>query len=374
MKIQINRLTLPADRRILVTSDIHGQLGHLKGALETANFSKDDILFIIGDMIEKGPNSLGVLRYVMELCETHTVYPLIGNVDAHRLEMIGRWHIAEIYPYLKHMQRHWGGCLLSEMCEELGIRIRSPLDLLAARTKIQAGFQKELDFLKFLPTIIETPHFIFVHGGLPTQELSTLEGTDAHPCLKNDAFLEKGLRFSKYVVVGHWPVTLYNDKIDCANPIINREQHIISIDGGCSLKRTGQLNLLIIPAEDSEEFTFASFDGFPVRVALDPQEGSEDPFCLLYTDNAVRLLKREAEFSFVEHRHTGRRLWVLNEDLYGSGKAMHCDDSTDYRIPVRPGDRLWVILETSKGALVKKDGVSGWYCGRLEEASEPALL
>ena len=103
MKIQINRLTLPADRRILVTSDIHGQLGHLKGALETANFSKDDILFIIGDMIEKGPNSLGVLRYVMELCETHTVYPLIGNVDAHRLEMIGRWHIAEIYPYLKHM-------------------------------------------------------------------------------------------------------------------------------------------------------------------------------------------------------------------------------------------------------------------------------
>lgn len=201
-----------------------------------------------------------------------------------------------------------------------------------------------------------------------------MEGTDAHPCLKNDAFLEKGLRFSKYVVVGHWPVTLYNDKIDCANPIINREQHIISIDGGCSLKRTGQLNLLIIPAEDSEEFTFASFDGFPVRVALDPQEGSEDPFCLLYTDNAVRLLKREAEFSFVEHRHTGRRLWVLNEDLYGSGKAMHCDDSTDYRIPVRPGDRLSVILETSKGALVKKDGVSGWYCGRLEEASEPALL
>ena len=175
-------------------------------------------------------------------------------------------------------------------------------------------------------------------------------------------------------MVGHWPVTLYNDKIHCANPIINPEQHIISIDGGCSLKRTGQLNLLIIPAEDSEEFTFASFDGFPVRVALDPQEGSEDPFCLLYTDNAVRLLKREAEFSFVEHRHTGRRLWVLNEDLYGSGKAMHCDDSTDYRIPVRPGDRLSVILETSKGALVKKDGVSGWYCGRLEEASEPALL
>ena len=201
-----------------------------------------------------------------------------------------------------------------------------------------------------------------------------MEGTDAHPCLKNDAFMEKGLRFSKYVVVGHWPVTLYNGKIDCANPIINREQHIISIDGGCSLKRTGQLNLFIIPSEDSEEFSFSSFDGLPVRVALDSQEGSEDPFCILYTDNAVRLLERGAEFSFVEHRHTGRRLWVLNEDLSGSGKTMRCYDSTDYRLPVCPGDHLSVILETPKGALVKKDGISGWYCGRLGEALEPALL
>ena len=60
----------------------------------------------------------------------------------------------------------------------------------------------------------------------------------------------------------------------------------------------------------------SSFDGFPVRVALDPQEGSEDPFCLLYTDNAVRLLKREAEFSFVGTIGIPvAGIWVLNEDL-----------------------------------------------------------
>ena len=62
MKTKINRLTLPAERRILATSDIHGQLHYLKGALEKAKFSKNDILFIVGDLIEKGPNSLDVLR------------------------------------------------------------------------------------------------------------------------------------------------------------------------------------------------------------------------------------------------------------------------------------------------------------------------
>lgn len=369
MKMKIDRLTLPAGRRILATSDIHGQLGHLKSALENVHFSKDDILFIVGDLIEKGPDSLGTLRYVMQLCEAYTVYPLIGNVDAYQLKMIDRWNVEEAYGHIKHRQRRWGSCLLSEMCNELGIRVRSPLDLLAARPKIQAGFQKELDFLRSLPTAVETQHLIFVHGGLPSDDLSSLEGTDAHPYLKNDAFMEKGLRFSKYVIVGHWPVMLYNGRIDCANPIVNREQRIISIDGGCSLKRTGQLNLFIIPSEGSEDFSFVHFDGFPVRTALDPQEASENPFCILYTDNAIRLLERGEDFSLVEHRGTGRRLWVMNSDLHGKGKFMRCEDCTDYCLPVRPGDQLAVVLETTRGFLVKKDGVSGWYRGRLNKGS-----
>lgn len=366
MKTKINRLTLPAERRILATSDIHGQLHHLKGALERAKFSKDDILFIVGDLIEKGPNSLDVLRYVMRLCEEYTVYPLIGNVDEYRLEMIEHGDAPSLYLYFDHMIRHWGGCLLSEMCGELGIRIRTPLDLFSARPKIRKAFQRELDFLRGLPTIIETQRFIFVHGGLPTDDLAALEGTDAFPYLKNDAFLEKGLRFSKYVVVGHWPVTLYRSQIDCSNPIISREQKIISIDGGCSLKRTGQLNVLIIPSESSEEFSFVSFDGFPVRTALDSQEASENPCHILFTDNAIRILEREEEFSFVEHRRTGRKLWVPNEDILNFGKDARCDDCTDYCLPVRQGDRLSVIQETSRGYLVKKDGTAGWYRGQLK--------
>jgi len=68
-------------RRILAVSDIHGNLPFFQHLLEKVSFSPDDILVLVGDMLEKGPDSLGLLRYIVQLCKTHTVYPLCGNCD-----------------------------------------------------------------------------------------------------------------------------------------------------------------------------------------------------------------------------------------------------------------------------------------------------
>ena len=42
-----------------------------------------------------------------------------------------------------------------------------------------------------------------------------------------------------------------------------------------------------------------------------------------------------------------------------------CNDCTDYVLPLEPGDRVSVVEETSRGFLVKHNGVSGWYGGEL---------
>ena len=68
-------------RRILAVSDIHGNLPFFQHLLEKVSFSPDDILVLVGDMLEKGPDSLGLLHYIVQLCKTHTVYPLCGNCD-----------------------------------------------------------------------------------------------------------------------------------------------------------------------------------------------------------------------------------------------------------------------------------------------------
>ena len=69
------------DKRVLVTSDIHGHCDWLEELLSRAEFTNDDILVIVGDIIQKGPESLKTLRYVMELCQNDNVTCLMGNVD-----------------------------------------------------------------------------------------------------------------------------------------------------------------------------------------------------------------------------------------------------------------------------------------------------
>ena len=70
--------------------------------------------------------------------------------------------------------------------------------------------------------------------------------------MKNDDFRGQGHSFEKYVIVGHWPVTLYHEHIPSAAPIFDWDRKIISIDGGCVLKIDGQLNALILPSEDAQ--------------------------------------------------------------------------------------------------------------------------
>ena len=51
-KAVVQEMTLPPDRRLLMVSDIHGNLPFLKGLLRKADFGRGDTLFLLGDMLE----------------------------------------------------------------------------------------------------------------------------------------------------------------------------------------------------------------------------------------------------------------------------------------------------------------------------------
>ena len=55
----------------------------------------------------------------------------------------------------------------------------------------------------------------------------------------------------------------------------------------------------------------------------------------------------------------------LTKYLFTDAAETDCNDCTDYVLPLRPGDRVHVIEETSRGYFVKHEGLSGWYYGRL---------
>ncbi len=356
-------------QRVLAISDIHGNLAMLKGVLAKVGFQAGDVLILVGDLLEKGQDSLAVLRYLMELSNTHTVYPLCGNCDhIDRAFLEGRRGADEnLWPVF----RFWGErALVNQLGAELGLPLpQQAADLVQLRQAIRTHYPRETDFLLGMPHILEAGNFIFVHGGVPRED--RLEELDAYSCMKNDNFLGQDHTFHKWVVVGHWPVTLYHPDIPTARPFIQRDRHIVSIDGGCVLKLDGQLNALVIPDIYGDEMSHVAYDGLPVMVAADNQQRSSHPLNIRWNDSVVETLWEDGDCAWCRHTSSGRELWIPKGHLHcrRDGK-LHCEDITDYRLPVAAGERLALVGSYDRGHLVKKHGMSGWYLGRLREPGE----
>ena len=245
----------------------------------------------------------------------------------------------------------------------------SPADILLSKQAVISHFENEFKFLVDLPTVVETQKYIFVHGGLRKKQVSDNLEKSVFELTKFDAFAEKTSDvFDKYIIAGHWPVVLYSSDIPQMNPVINRDKKIISIDGGCGVKKDGQLNLLIIPDINCsvDEISHICYDEIPTAYALENQNSSKDPIYISWINREIRILDKSEEFSYIEHVKSGRKLHIPNAYLRNDTEAF---DYTDYVLPVNKGDRLSVISRNSKGYLVKKDGVVGWYCGDL--SSDP---
>ena len=364
---KIEQITLEPGKRILVTGDIHGHLSYFKEILKKACFSDEDVLFIIGDMIEKGPENLNTLRYIMKLCKQGNVIPLIGNVDAYRLKLIyelSEENVCGFYNYVLNLRQWAGTSFYEELAAECGYTINSPEDILLSKASVINHFENEFGFLANLPTVIETQNYIFVHGGLREKQVSDNLSKSVFELTKYDAFAQNTpYTFDKYVIAGHWPVVLYGSDIPQMNPIIDCNKRIISIDGGCGVKKDGQLNLLIIPDINCSvnDISHISYDEFPTVCALDEQNPSTESIYISWLNKEIKILNKGEEFSCVEHITSGRKLHIPNSYIRNETE---CFDYTDYFLPVKRGDKLSIISENSKGCIAKKDGIIGWYCGK----------
>lgn len=363
---RVRKLDLAPGRRVLVISDIHSNRAFLLALLERAGFGPEDLLVLLGDFVEKHTGGLATLRTIMELAQRENVIPLLGNCDDIAVNFADG--CADIDPgFYDWYFRLWGEkCLLVEMAREAGLTIRGREDYPALRRVVNTRFAPEIAFLRDLPHIAMSDRWLFVHGGVPRED--HLEELEGWRCMKNDDFLSQGYAFHRWCVVGHWPVTLYDPLIPSARPLVERQRHIISIDGGCSLKLDGQLNALILPGDGSEDFSYVSWDGLPQVIALDGQAPSVPSINVRYAHNRVDILGEGEEFCRCRHRESGYELDILTDFLVRKEDGVYCEDATDYHLPVRPGDRLSVVRRTSRGLLAKRDGVTGWYTGRIATA------
>lgn len=383
IKTSIQHIPAEPGQRILAVSDIHGHPDRLLQLLRQLHYGKDDILVIVGDLIEKGPESLRVVQYVMDLARQHPVYVSMGNVDLGRIlkaDNDSPEGVADWAGFLHWAERTWGGSLFSEMLADMGISLDQVTGERAAkcRSRMLEQFQEELEFLWSRPTILTAGKYIFVHGGIPTEDVQSLAGTDPQPYLKNDDYYHQGYTFRDHIVVtGHWPTCLYRADREDVSPLFDRERGILCIDGGNSLKRSGQLNGIIIPDSqaDMEDISWAGYDGAPRVEALEGQEGRAAGLHIQYFASEVELLSQDGDMGEWRQLSSGKTFSGPMKWTYCDDKGvLHYSDYADTVLAVSPGDQLSVIEQTRSGYYCKKNGLAGWYQGKARPVEQHLVL
>ena len=61
---------------IYAISDIHGQYNQFMRILEIIKFNEKDTLYVVGDVVDRGPHPIKILQYMME---RPNIIPIIGN-------------------------------------------------------------------------------------------------------------------------------------------------------------------------------------------------------------------------------------------------------------------------------------------------------
>ena len=83
--------------RTIAIGDIHGCSRALRAIMEAIQPAADDTLVLLGDYVDRGPDSRGVLDFVLDLERVCRIVPLLGNhelmlLDAlQNLSVIGPW-------------------------------------------------------------------------------------------------------------------------------------------------------------------------------------------------------------------------------------------------------------------------------------------
>jgi serine/threonine protein phosphatase 1 len=218
--------------RNLAIGDIHGCYHSFKKLLEKVKLSKDDNLYILGDMINRGNYSSMVINYILKKQEKgYNIFPIKGNHEQMFINLINE-SPALIKKYTKYYKSK---------------------DLLKDDGTLKT---KCADFISSLPFYLENKNSIFVHAALDLTRKDIFENTDFMLYSRFQRGSEKQLK-GKRLFHGHVPT-----KYEQLKQKIENDEQIIGIDCGCVMgnTRNGYGRLICIDTDTLELFSVKKID------------------------------------------------------------------------------------------------------------------
>jgi len=202
--------------RNIAIGDIHGCSKTLQQLLEKkVRVEKDDHLYFVGDYIDRGPDSKGVLDYLIGMkADGYQMTFIRGNHEEMLIESFSGESF--IHPWIYN-----GG---DKTLESFGISrqeyLERPID-----KKLPS---KYMNFLSHTTYYVELEKAFVVHAGFNFHDDNPFHDLDAMVWSRNfdyDRFKAKG----KPVIHGHTPTSIDSIRETLFKP----DRKLINIDGGC---------------------------------------------------------------------------------------------------------------------------------------------
>lgn len=215
-------------------SDIHGCYEEFLALLEHWQRERE-LLVLVGDYIDRGPQSKEVVAYIQQLQRTYgeQVVVLQGNHDAMLLEFIAE----PVGSLANRFLRNGGEQTLASFIGE-------PLQMMTAVEQAQymmTHFADTLDYLAHLPMMYEWGAVLFTHAGFDVTK--PLAEQTSHDLLWQRQHYIQENTTGRRNVFGHTPT--FRIRQQHVHDIwLSEDGQYIGIDGGCVFD--GQLNALRI--------------------------------------------------------------------------------------------------------------------------------
>ncbi|PIV58709.1 MAG: serine/threonine protein phosphatase [Bacteroidetes bacterium CG02_land_8_20_14_3_00_31_25] len=203
-KKNINSPKLNKYGRKLVISDIHGCINTFHALIEKINLQKNDNLFLIGDYVDRGTDSKGVVDYIIDLMETgYHIFPLLGNHEDDLLTL-------HKYDTPKLYKEH--------------LKTNQPNNIISEDFKIETKYIK---FFSSLQLYYELESFLIVHAGFSFRNKNPYSDKDSMLWIRDFIYDGKKAK-GKTIIHGHTPEELKEIEISVKN-----KNKIICLDNGC---------------------------------------------------------------------------------------------------------------------------------------------
>ncbi len=192
---------VPAGERIYAVGDIHGRLDLLRALIpaieadDAARGPAQTCVVLLGDLVDRGPDSAGVIAAARAWGQLRRVRILLGNHEEMMLRALDSDEL------MRHFLRFGGRETILSYLSEPDTYHRA--DLAGVRALMQAAIpEDDLEFIRSFEDSIAIGDYLFVHAGVHPDNALDEQSTSDLRWIR-EPFLSHPRSFGPVVVHGH---------------------------------------------------------------------------------------------------------------------------------------------------------------------------